>query len=248
MVGSSGSLAAALLTALTIAAAPAARAADAYPSRPITMIVPFGAGGGTDVIARAVSDELSRAAQPVHRRGCAARSERRHRFRRRRARSTGRLHPALHGAIDLFAQSQPHEGTALRPVEGPGARRHDRPKPLAHRRADRQSVQVHRRRRGLRQGQSRKARLPVLAEQRARDGGDVRRGVRHPDPQGALQGPGRGDDRLSGRAPSHHGHGRRGRSRPRSKPARCGFSPPRPRSDRRRFRMCRRCASRASTS
>jgi tripartite-type tricarboxylate transporter receptor subunit TctC len=36
-------------------------AADGYPTRPITMIVPFGAGGGTDVIARAVSDELSRA-------------------------------------------------------------------------------------------------------------------------------------------------------------------------------------------
>ncbi|MET0741814.1 MAG: tripartite tricarboxylate transporter substrate binding protein [Microvirga sp.] len=61
MVRSPRSLAAALLAALAIAAAPTARAADAYPSRPITMIVPFGAGGGTDVIARAVSDELSRA-------------------------------------------------------------------------------------------------------------------------------------------------------------------------------------------
>jgi tripartite-type tricarboxylate transporter receptor subunit TctC len=54
------SLAAALLAALGLSTAPAAIAADSYPSRPITMIVPFGAGGGTDVIARAVSDELSR--------------------------------------------------------------------------------------------------------------------------------------------------------------------------------------------
>ena len=31
-----------------------------YPSRPITMIVPFTAGGPTDVIARIVSDHMSR--------------------------------------------------------------------------------------------------------------------------------------------------------------------------------------------
>jgi tripartite-type tricarboxylate transporter receptor subunit TctC len=35
--------------------------AQTYPARPITMIVPFGAGGGTDVIARTVSEELSKA-------------------------------------------------------------------------------------------------------------------------------------------------------------------------------------------
>ena len=35
------------------------QAADPYPTRPVTMIVPFGAGGGTDVIARSVSEELS---------------------------------------------------------------------------------------------------------------------------------------------------------------------------------------------
>src|SRR5262245_46447068 len=37
-----------------------------YPSRPITMIVPFAAGGGTDVTARIVSEHMSRTlGQPI---------------------------------------------------------------------------------------------------------------------------------------------------------------------------------------
>src|SRR5215469_2500578 len=40
--------------------------AQAYPSRPITMIVPFPAGGGTDVVARMVSEPMSRTlGQPI---------------------------------------------------------------------------------------------------------------------------------------------------------------------------------------
>ncbi len=35
-------------------------AAQVYPSRPITMIVPFAAGGPTDAIARVMSDAMSR--------------------------------------------------------------------------------------------------------------------------------------------------------------------------------------------
>src|SRR5277367_5718494 len=34
--------------------------AQTYPSRPITMIVPFAAGGPTDVIARIVAEHMSR--------------------------------------------------------------------------------------------------------------------------------------------------------------------------------------------
>src|ERR1044072_3359173 len=40
--------------------------AQTYPSRPITMIVPFPAGGATDVIARIVAESMARAlGQPV---------------------------------------------------------------------------------------------------------------------------------------------------------------------------------------
>jgi tripartite-type tricarboxylate transporter receptor subunit TctC len=41
-------------------AATGAQAQGAYPQRPITMIVPFAAGGPTDVIARIVGDHMSR--------------------------------------------------------------------------------------------------------------------------------------------------------------------------------------------
>lgn len=44
---------------LLLGTAPAAVAQD-YPSKPIEMIVPFGAGGTTDLIARALQEELSK--------------------------------------------------------------------------------------------------------------------------------------------------------------------------------------------
>ena len=55
--------AAALAAALAV---PVSRAQGSYPSAPITMIVPFAAGSGTDAVARAVSQELGkRLKQPV---------------------------------------------------------------------------------------------------------------------------------------------------------------------------------------
>ncbi len=48
----------------TVAAAQAS--AQTYPTRPITLVVPFGAGSGTDVTARTFADELSKKlGQPV---------------------------------------------------------------------------------------------------------------------------------------------------------------------------------------
>ena len=50
----------ALVAALAVVAS-AAALADAYPSRPITLIVGFPPGGGADAVARIVSEKLGRA-------------------------------------------------------------------------------------------------------------------------------------------------------------------------------------------
>lgn len=52
------SFAAAALASLVLAGQ--SQAQDKYPSKPITMIVPFAAGGSSDVIARLVGDEMGR--------------------------------------------------------------------------------------------------------------------------------------------------------------------------------------------
>jgi tripartite-type tricarboxylate transporter receptor subunit TctC len=50
----------ALALAATLGLAATGAQAQNYPTRPITMIVPFAAGGPTDVVARIVSDHMSR--------------------------------------------------------------------------------------------------------------------------------------------------------------------------------------------
>jgi tripartite-type tricarboxylate transporter receptor subunit TctC len=45
---------------VVVAGLPAAAAAQTYPSKPITLIVPYAAGGGNDVMARAAADKMSK--------------------------------------------------------------------------------------------------------------------------------------------------------------------------------------------
>ncbi len=54
------------LSAMAVVAAPAAQAQGSYPSNPITLVVPFAAGSGTDAVARGVATRLGeRLKQPV---------------------------------------------------------------------------------------------------------------------------------------------------------------------------------------
>ena len=54
------------IVALALAAGATAALAQAYPSRPITLIVPWGAGGGTDATARIIGSLLEKdLGQPV---------------------------------------------------------------------------------------------------------------------------------------------------------------------------------------
>ncbi|WP_454711923.1 tripartite tricarboxylate transporter substrate-binding protein [Cupriavidus nantongensis] len=52
-------LAALMMAAAAMAGAPGAAAADAYPARPITLVVPYSAGGPTDVVARTLAQAMS---------------------------------------------------------------------------------------------------------------------------------------------------------------------------------------------
>ena len=52
-------LAAAALAAATWCGLPAAQAADVVPAKPVRLLVPYAAGGGTDLLARVVGQKLS---------------------------------------------------------------------------------------------------------------------------------------------------------------------------------------------
>jgi len=48
-----------LLAATAALASPPGYSAEAYPQKPVRLVIPFSPGGGTDILARAASDKLS---------------------------------------------------------------------------------------------------------------------------------------------------------------------------------------------
>jgi hypothetical protein len=106
-----GALALAAITGLT-AATPAV-AQSAYPSRPVTLVVPFPAGGSTDLVARLIASRMTGVLGQqivVENRGGAGWEPG---IGRRRPRRTRRVHHPDGNGRDPRAQPGPSEEDAL---------------------------------------------------------------------------------------------------------------------------------------
>ena len=151
----------------------AAAAADAFPDRPVRLIVPLGPGGGTDLLARVVAERAGKGARPKRGGGEPRRRRCYGRHCRARPGATRRLHSG-DLPTDLRHRAQPLQAGPLRPrhrlraghlsgrpaagVGGPEGRRHRRRTGPAAQGAD-----------GARRPQLRFSRRRILKPPRGRD-------------------------------------------------------------------------------
>ena len=92
--------------------------AQAFPSKPLRLVVPYATGGATDIIARAAAAEMSKYARPDGRGGESAWRRREPRRRNRRAVRAGRLHHADVGKQPAWHQPVPVLQPHLRSEQG----------------------------------------------------------------------------------------------------------------------------------
>ena len=127
---------ASLNLAIALSAYAGAAAAQPYPSVPVTLIVPFGAGGPVDTLARSLSEAMRMSlGQPVIIENVTGASGT-HRRRPRRARGARRLH-GEHRQLALAHRQWRDLLAALRCAEGLRAGRAPAQQSLRHRRAQR---------------------------------------------------------------------------------------------------------------
>ena len=148
----------AALAALVFAAARRG-AAQAYPSKPIRFVIPFGAGSATDALARIIGQELEQTlGQPII---VVPEARRRRRAGRRRGQARGarRLHLPVRHQQPARRRAEHAEGAALQRPHRFHADQLPRREHLLHRRPSVGARELARRAHRLRQGQPQAAEL-----------------------------------------------------------------------------------------
>ena len=125
----------ALLCALLPLAPGAAARDDAYPSRPIHIVIPFPAGGPTDIAARIIGQKHERGLGPAGRRRQSPRRQHHHRRRDRGQGGARRLHAADGDRFDAGDEPVSLQDPALRSAQRFRADHHDGEIDVAARRA-----------------------------------------------------------------------------------------------------------------